>query len=169
MRILVTGSREWTDEWELQKALLKAASRAGFDEPIIIVHGDCPTGADFWAHKVALHYEWTPEPHPADWDAYGKAAGPCRNQLMVNLGADVCLAFFQPGAANRGTSDCAARAEKAGIPVKRYPEGGTRESSGAGPDSPPASESRVPGPGGEYQAVENRPDDSWRIEHLVPF
>jgi hypothetical protein len=37
---------------------------------------------------------------------------------MVDLGADVCLAFFKTGAANRGTKDCCDRARASGIPVR---------------------------------------------------
>jgi hypothetical protein len=39
---------------------------------------------------------------------------------MVDLGAGVCLAFFKNGATNRGTADCARRAEKAGITVRKF-------------------------------------------------
>ena len=118
-RILVTGSRDWEDENRIAGALLLVASRVAATRSITIVHGDCLTGADAIAHRVALHYEWCPEPHPADWPQHGKAAGPIRNAEMVALGADVCLAFFREGAANKGTSNCVALAEKAGILVLR--------------------------------------------------
>jgi hypothetical protein len=160
VRILVTGSREWTD-WQLtSKALLDAT--LGVDwRKVTLVHGDCPSGLDRMADQLARSMGMTPEPHPADWDRHGRAAGPIRNQEMVDLGADICLAFFHPAAENRGTSDCAARAKRAGIPVKRYPEGGTRESSGDNPDSPPAGESRLPGAFGERVPVGFAGDDPW--------
>ena len=41
---------------------------------------------------------------------------------MVNQGADMCLAFLQPGARNEGTKGCIRFAEAAGIPVRRYPQ-----------------------------------------------
>jgi hypothetical protein len=46
------------------------------------------------------------------------AQGNYRNQHMVDLGARICLAFPLPS--SRGTYDCMARAEAAGIPVKTY-------------------------------------------------
>lgn len=59
-----------------------------------------------------LRLEFQVEPHPADWSR-GKRAGHDRNQLMVDLGADAVLAF--PTRSSRGTYDCAARVERAGI------------------------------------------------------
>lgn len=109
----------------------------------VVVHGDCETGADQHAHSAATTWGWTPEPHPAMWqwhspdcrtdmctrrrsngDLYCLYAGHRRNQLMVNLGAHVCLAF--PTARSTGTWDCVKRAEAAGIPViikKEEPHG----------------------------------------------
>jgi hypothetical protein len=117
MRILVTGSRNWTDREAIAEALLavrdnQAPTRSTVME---LVHGDCPTGADNIADRWARTWGWKVEPHPADWNRYGRKAGPIRNQQMVDLGADVCLAF--PLSDSRGTYDCMTRAKAAGIPV----------------------------------------------------
>jgi YspA, cpYpsA-related SLOG family len=160
VRILITGSREWTD-WRLLHWALKDAARGVRWDEVTVVHGDCPSGADFFAGDFARCAGMTEERHPADWDKHGKAAGPIRNQEMVNAGADVCLAFFQPGAANRGTRDCASRAERAGIPVRRYPdpEGADGEPSGGSPDSPAAGKPGVPGGSDDYLPVAPAGDD----------
>jgi len=51
---------------------------------------------------------------PADWETHGKAAGPIRNQRMLDEGRpDLVVAF--PG--GRGTSDMVARAKRAGVEV----------------------------------------------------
>lgn len=127
MRILITGSREWSDRftvWAALDDLLAEARKApGLGPFLTVVHGDA-RGADYWAKTWAIGHAplVANEPHKADWKTTGKAAGIWRNRHMVNLGADLCLAFFQPGAANRGTADCVRRAEEAGIPVRRYPE-----------------------------------------------
>lgn len=131
MRLLVTGSRKWSDRMVVYRALNRYIAehcQMGYDyqgEPVdydksdvTIVHGACPTGADVIADDWAIANGLDPERHPADWDKHGRAAGPIRNQEMVDLGADLCYAFLKGD--SRGTKDCARRAEKAGIPVIRF-------------------------------------------------
>lgn len=118
-RILVTGSRDWDDPARLAFHLGLAVG-AGLQEgrPVVVVHGACPRGADDMADRMARAHEGIGvEPHPADWGQHGRAAGFRRNAEMVQLGADVCLAFIRNG--SRGASHCADLAEKAGIPVRR--------------------------------------------------
>lgn len=120
-RILVTGSRHWPDSDALRAALDELLAQHG--QPLTVVVGDCPTGADRMARRWALDRRASGarlEVHHADWHRYGRAAGPIRNRRMVASGADVCLAFIQPGAASRGTRHCVGRAERAGIPVTPY-------------------------------------------------
>ncbi len=51
---------------------------------------------------------------PADWDKFGKGAGPIRNQQMIDEGKpDLVVAF--PG--GTGTADMVKRAKKHGIEV----------------------------------------------------
>jgi len=120
-RILVTGSRDWDDTDRVWLALgdaVGAIHRDDINREIIIVHGDCPRGADAIADQWARRYGTTIERHPANWQINGKRAGFIRNALMVNLGADVCLAFVRNG--SRGASHTAALAEQAGIPTRRW-------------------------------------------------
>jgi hypothetical protein len=114
-RILVTGSRNWT----AGAVIVAAFCPFHRDNPdAVLVSGACPTGADAIAEDVWRQWGGDVERHPADWDRYGKSAGPRRNQEMVDLGADVCLAFPLPD--SRGTKHCMAAAEKAGIPVQVF-------------------------------------------------
>ena len=120
MRILITGSRDWPDPDIIARAILELNDNNQLDwDTLVIVHGDCPTGADAMAEQFAQRYDVQTERHPADWKAFGKFAGPKRNQEMVDLGANVCLAF--PMAGSRGTMHCIKAAKAAGIPVKIYP------------------------------------------------
>lgn len=119
MRVLCTGSREWTDEATVMFELDRLQRSQMFEDPIIIVHGACPKGADAIVHRVALQLGYKVERHPADWSLNGKSAGPIRNEYMVRQGADLCLAFWD-GKSN-GTRDCFTRAVVAGIPVRIVP------------------------------------------------
>lgn len=110
-RVLVTGSRNLTDGTLVWDALDAELAERG---EIIVVHGGA-RGADQAADAWAFSTNNASETHPANW-GLGKIAGHIRNQEMVNLGADVCLAF--PMFGSRGTWDCVRRAEHAGIPVR---------------------------------------------------
>lgn len=114
MRILVTGSREWDDPGEIEHWLSQISY--GHRE-VTLVSGHCPTGADKYAEDFAYEQDWDVELHPADWLAWGKRAGFIRNQQMVDLGADVCVAFRRGNWNSKGTTHCGEAAERAGIPT----------------------------------------------------
>lgn len=111
VRILVTGSRNWTDV----DAVTSYLSRWS-DLPVEVVHGDCPTGLDAivkaWAQRTPGVSQ---SARPADW-SLGKKAGPLRNQQMVDMGGYHCCVGWPLGD-SRGTRDCMRRALEAGIPV----------------------------------------------------
>ncbi len=117
VRVLVTGSRAWSDAAAVRVALTRAWRDAG--QPLTVVHGGCPTGADAIAaawvreHEVAGIEE---ELHVARWHRHGRAAGPLRNQEMVDAGAWRVLAF--PLGASPGTRHCVQAAEMAGLDVR---------------------------------------------------
>ncbi|MFF8831339.1 SLOG family protein [Streptomyces sp. NPDC015131] len=120
-RILVTGSQGWDNVVTLYQALADVYTAAPPYRPLVIVHGACPNGADFFAGRWARVMGVAEEPHPAVWRPHGiynPQAGLARNRLMVELGADICLAFIKNG--SPGASHCARLAEEAGIPVRRY-------------------------------------------------
>lgn len=128
-RILVTGSRTWTDREFICREMEKAA--LFYPLPAVLIHGDCPEGADSLAKWLAINYlGWAHEPHPTDWTKYGRRAGFIRNAEMVQLGATHCLAFLRPCVKrncqtpmphwSHGADHCAWLALKAGIPTTRF-------------------------------------------------
>lgn len=116
LRLLITGSRDWPDDRSLHSLLSMIYFASGKD--MIIVHGDCPTGADHQAEIWATHNGIETEKHPANWSQYGRSAGPRRNQEMVDTKPDMCLAFIYKR--SKGATGCAAMAEKARIPTFTY-------------------------------------------------
>lgn len=116
MRILITGSR-YANQEHIKKGAELIYSCVPKDQNHTIVNGGAK-GFDQVANYLAQHYpNFTSETHPANWNAHGKAAGPIRNQQMVDSGADVCFAFFIEGVESRGTSHCLRATVKASIPV----------------------------------------------------
>jgi len=106
MRVIVCGGRDYNDTERVAEILQYLPCDT------IVVHGGA-SGADLLA---GLYWnEWgTTEVFHADWEKHGKAAGPLRNQEMLDAGADLVIAF--PG--GRGTADMVRRAKGRGIKVR---------------------------------------------------
>ena len=114
--VVVTGSRNWTDSAAIREALMKQLA----DHPELTVHVGDARGADAITRAVCGNLGIPFTVHYADWQKYGRAAGPMRNREMLNAAnPDLVIAF--PGAdESRGTRDCMAAAEARKIPVVVY-------------------------------------------------
>lgn len=121
MRVLITGSRSWRDVSTIHEALRRVRDRYG---RFTLVSGHSPKGADAIAERIAVQLGLPIELHPADWKAHGRSAGFVRNTAMVQLGAEICLAFIHNN--SRGASHTAALAMDAGIPTKVFAPGDLR-------------------------------------------
>ncbi len=123
MRVLVSGSRDWQEAfaiWTFLDGLEAREDLAG--EPLIVIQGGAK-GAD----RVAAEWTWVRSDHSnhpefkADWNKHGKAAGPIRNQQMLDEGKpDLVLAFkdnFNWKLDKGGTEDMVKRAKAAGVPT----------------------------------------------------
>lgn len=119
--LLITGGRDFTDVALFFRTLDELYEVHGFGT---IIHGGCPTGADAMVAQWVTrsigtrigHRPFGPiivRVYPADWAKHGKAAGPIRNQELVDARPNICAAF--PG--HRGTADCVRRAKAAGVHV----------------------------------------------------
>ena len=117
MRILITGSRTWDVKYKVDIVLNELFALSDvLGSQLVIVHGACPTGADHYASEWgAGRPDVKMEAWPADWKQYGKSAGPRRNEIMVDAGADMCVAFLRNG--STGTRQTIALARTAKIPT----------------------------------------------------
>lgn len=115
MRVLVCGGRDYKD-----RSRVYAELDALHNQMSALVCGGAP-GADTLAWDWGWHRNFYCERIMADWKTHGRAAGPIRNQKMLEWGPDLVLAF--PG--GRGTADMIRRAEAAGVAVRRIAEGTT--------------------------------------------
>lgn len=112
MRLLITASREWTDVERIHRTLNTIRNR-----PLTVVHGGARGGdriAAQWARDTEGVFE---EAHPVSREAwrFSRQAGLERNSFMVNMGADLCIAFWLNHSS--GTRDCMSKAIDAGIPT----------------------------------------------------
>lgn len=118
MRVIVTGSRAWPDPVRVAHELTTLYLQHG---PFTLIHGACATGADaaahHWYETAGADLGCIEVKYPAAWEAYGKRAGPIRNEKMVKeAGAELVLAF--PLFGSRGTRHTMDLAREAGIPVQ---------------------------------------------------
>jgi hypothetical protein len=121
MRVLVCGGRDYADKDRLRGELSLLHAVLSFDT---VIHGNCGQvdhktmrvvrGADLMAKEWALDSGIMQVPYPADWTTHGKAAGPLRNQAMLDHGKPDLVVKF---AGNRGTADMVRRAKAAGVRV----------------------------------------------------
>src|ERR1700677_2668197 len=110
MRVLVCGGRDFTNYLLLHKELLLLYHCNKITE---VIHGGA-RGADKMGGKWFTDRHIPERVFKANWELHGKAAGPIRNQQMLDEGKpDLVIAF--PG--GNGTRDMIQRAKKAGIRV----------------------------------------------------
>lgn len=106
--VLVCGGRSYRD-----RDALYAALDGLVPAPTHIIAGAAP-GADTLAAEWACDRGITPGAFYADWEMYGNAAGPMRNQQMLDDGKPNLVVAFTGG---RGTADMVRRAKAAGVRV----------------------------------------------------
>ena len=107
MRIVVSGSRTITDVKTVESILQPYISTK--DE---IVVGDA-RGVDAIAADLAYRYFNTVEVFKPDWNKWGKAAGPKRNEQMLNTDPDMLVVIWD--GKSRGTKHTIDTALKRGI------------------------------------------------------
>lgn len=116
-RIVVTGGRDYNDVPRIWAILACVSEKYG---PLHIIDGASDdvtgpyVGADYWANQWANAMDYATTRCHAEWKKHGRAAGPIRNQTMIDEHRpDIVVAF--PG--GNGTEDMVRRAHKANIKV----------------------------------------------------
>lgn len=111
MKVLISGSRDWLDE----ELILERLSKLPKDT--VIIEGGA-RGADRLSKVVAERLGLEVVEFPADWEKYGKAAGPIRNRRMLSESPDLVIAFHEDLSKSRGTRDTVEEARRRGIKVE---------------------------------------------------
>ena len=111
-RIAVTGGRDFINFLTIRKAF----KEINLNENDILVHGGCH-GCDKLCSQIAKNeFNAKIEEHKADWQKYGKAAGPIRNKEMLKSNIDMLLVFR----GWKGTNNCVEEAKKLKINIRKF-------------------------------------------------
>lgn len=109
MKVLVCGSRQWTDRDSIEKRLRMLPAGT------TIISG-AARGADSIAASIGRTLGLGVREFPAEWDRFGRSAGYRRNMLMLDEDPDLVIAF-QVGN-SPGTAHAIEKARKREIPVE---------------------------------------------------
>src|SRR5258706_16173814 len=116
MKVLVCGDRNWSDSYAVSREL--DALKTAYPD-LVIIEG-CARGADSMAEDWAAYHGVETHHHPADWEKFGKAAGPIRNREMLTEKPDFVIAFHSNLPMSKGTKHMVNIARRAGIPTEVY-------------------------------------------------
>jgi len=104
--IIVTGSREYKDAYTMRRVFTEVKKEFG---AFRLVHGN-QRGADKLSEFICRSLGITDiQRYDANWDLYGKAAGPIRNREMIDkelTRGDCIIVIGFPLENSVGTYDC---------------------------------------------------------------
>lgn len=110
-RLLVSGSRTWTDVETVVRELRFIAEKYN---NVVLVSGHA-VGADRIAEEVAVGLGWVVEIHEPDWSV-GKSAGYKRNTAMLETDVQALIAFHKDN--SKGTADTIKKAKERKLPTR---------------------------------------------------
>lgn len=114
MKTIIAGTRTHNRREHLSEAIQLAADNGIYvDELVCGMGGLVDMAAYHWAKNAGLKTQ----PFPADWKAFGHAAGPIRNQKMAEY-ADALIAIWD--SKSPGTKDMIERAKAMGLKIFVY-------------------------------------------------
>lgn len=113
MKIVVGGCRDFFDYSLISSHLDALLEGYPSTDTIVFLSGHC-SGVDQLTERYAAEHCYSVMLFPAEWNRYGRAAGPIRNKSMVEI-ADHIVAFWDGH--SRGTASLIRLARKSGKPV----------------------------------------------------
>ena len=113
-RIVVAGCRNYTNYEEAKEYIDFCISEIRKNHTLIFISGGC-SGADMLGERYANENGFKIERYIADWQKYGKSAGPKRNMQMAEV-ADYVICFWD--GKSKGTLSMINCAKKTGKPIR---------------------------------------------------
>lgn len=113
-RLVVAGCRDYHNYSVASVEIEKHIRTLGANCSVIIISG-CASGADALGERYATEHNLPIERYPADWERYGRGAGPRRNEQMAKV-ADGVLVFWD--GKSRGTKSMIKCAKKYNKPCQ---------------------------------------------------
>lgn len=111
-KVIVAGTRTFKDYDYLKETLDKILSKR---LPNVEIVSGTAVGADKLGEQYAKEHNLNIKQFPADWNSYGKSAGPRRNKQMAEY-ADACVVFWD--GKSKGTKSMIQFATELGLPIR---------------------------------------------------
>lgn len=113
MKLIIAGGRTFEPSYALINGIIQL-HRIYRHEPIVEIVSGAASGVDTAGELWASEYNVKVKKFPANWDLYGKSAGPLRNQAMAKY-ADALLLIWD--GESRGSASMKREMEKLKKPI----------------------------------------------------
>lgn len=110
-RVIIAGKRSFNDYDTFRDVCDNILADKCLTHKIVIVSGGAD-GADTLGERYAQERGYGLQRFPADWQQYGRAAGPIRNRQMAD-NADALIAFWD--GESKGTKNIIETARRIGL------------------------------------------------------
>ena len=114
LKIVIAGCRNYNNYYEAKDYIDFCIREIKKNNTIVILSGGCK-GADMLGERYAIENGYEISKFVANWDKYGKAAGPIRNEQMA-IDADYIIFFWD--FKSKGTKSMIEYAKKYSKPYK---------------------------------------------------
>ena len=114
MHIIIAGCRDFNDYAVVEREMMDFIGKFIGKIEIEIISGGAK-GADALGERFAKEHNLPLKIVPADWETYGRAVGPRRNEEMARMAGSL-VAFWD--GKSKGTKNMIDTAKKFGLRVK---------------------------------------------------